>query len=178
MDSAVDVPHLRLSLARDSSTGATRARLDYLPREELVSSLSHFDKYFQRLDYELTSQLLHAELYTPTPVSISAGPSQLLSKMIASPFLVDVQVSAAAETEGCLSRLCDSHIDRWCQWVAHASKSTSDEEAKRRSERDASLAKVMVEEYKVRFARVLGEDFAPMAEPLAVCCLGPKDDER
>jgi hypothetical protein len=57
------------------------------------------------------------------------------------------------------------------------STSSDDDDVKAallRNERDGSLARVLYEEYKLRFAQTLGKDFAPMAEPLANCCMGPK----
>jgi hypothetical protein len=47
--------------------------------------------------------------------------------------------------------------------------------ALQRNVRDTSVARVMFEEYKIRYARVLGEDFAPKAEPIAEACMGPRE---
>ena len=171
-DASVDVPHLRISLARDAATGATRAQVDYLPRQELLSSLAHYDKYFASLDQEQTALLAStrtAPLQQPPRLP-------LLSRMVASPFMVDVLLPPEPPEAApllLLPLLCHSHIDRWCQWMQAAEPSATPLPVV--NARDASVAQVLFEEYKLRFACVLGRDFAPMAEPLALCCIGPAE---
>ena len=210
---SLDVPHMRLSLERDASSGASHLFMDYVPREELLVSLDHFDRFFSAVDPEVTALLepllqngtcKSARLGAGTNIEAGVGSvansgagavSSLLSRMTASPFAVNVLVPAELE-DSALPLLCYSHVDRWCRWMQQLQEQQEQQKmapaegkagdkvevkddaamtALQRNVRDTSVARVMFEEYKIRYARVLGEDFAPKAEPIAEACMGPRE---
>ena len=212
---SLDVPHMRLSLERDASSGTSHLFMDYVPREELLVSLDHFDRYFSVIDPEVAALLQpllqngscnSARLGAGTNIEVGGvgsavnlgarAVSSLLSRMTASPFAVNVLVPAELENT-VLPALCYSHVDRWCRWMQQLEEqkvqqkmASAEGEAEhnvdvkdaatmmtalQRNVRDTSVARVMFEEYKIRFARVLGEDFAPKAEPIAEACMGPRE---
>lgn len=155
VDAPLDVPHMRLCLVRNNTSSSCRVQLDYLPRQDLFASFEYFDKYFLGLDGGAAPQ---------SPL--------MISRLITSPFAVEVEASSLSQA----SLLCHSHTDRWCRWMANATSTVSSPslpEVSARNERDANMARLMYEEYKVRYANIMGADFAPFAEPVAKACMGP-----
>lgn len=149
VDAPLDVPHMRLCLVRSNSSSSCRVQLDYLPRQDLFASFEYFDKYFLGLEGGAAPQ---------SPL--------MISRLITSPFAVEVEASSLSQA----SLICHEHADRWCRWMVNA---TSTPEVSARNERDANMARLMYEEYKVRYANIMGADFAPFAEPVAKACMGP-----
>lgn len=178
VNAALDVPHMRLSIVQNSTSQAVRLKMDYVPREDLLSSLVHYDKYFYTLDSEI-NQLLH-RLKSDNSVRLhsdSETRATVLSRMIASPFALDLIVPTSPSTQhaaNTLNELCHSHVDRWCQWMnSDSSNVPATAGTPTRNDRDVHIARLFYEEYKMRFAHAMGADFAPLAEPIAQACMGP-----
>lgn len=184
----VDVPHLRVSLEQQPNGGsAFRVQLDYTPRSDLIASFAHFDKYFKGIDAEVQALVgplaQRGACRAPRPAFFEYS---LLPRMTASPFALELDVDDAAAAQS----LCAAHVDRWLCWVTRptaavtaaapppasasvASDADQPQVQVARRERDTNAARLLYEEYKLRYAAVMGASFAPFAEPIALACLGP-----
>jgi hypothetical protein len=128
-----DAPHLILKVSKSKPSDANQKltlMMDYIPRRELLTSLAYYDKYFKGLD-----EVLYRDIYRLADFSGSVGeslspvgqvmvripPESVLSRLLQSPFVVNVDVPFSEESSSAtelVESLCQAHINRWCDWVA------------------------------------------------------------
>lgn len=162
-----DAPHLRMMVC--SSPSGYHLLLDAIPREDLVTSIEHFDKYFKGVD----AWVARAET---DPLVNPRGPSPIfLSRILKGPLALDVDVVASPEGKDLVAKLCLEQVDRWCTWIASCDERNTSE-INTAFSRDASMHKLREEEAKFSLAALFNPDFAPKAAELAAALVGPDYD--
>ena len=98
----------------------------------------------------------------------------MLDHLVASPMRTEFTIT---DTEVSKS-ICSEHIERYISMVEKSmTKSINGSLVPAMVERDVNIFDSYLSKLKFEFADVMGRDFAPKAEDIALGILGPKDIE-
>lgn len=163
------IPHLEMTIA--SLTDRYILHLDYTPRKELLSDLEYFDTYFDGLEKEINDRI-NDEVASKS-LLLSTSQSSVLSKMLRSPFALDIIIPLNNDSMTVIGNLCEIHLNRWCKWMLAVKDTASDSEKLLLYKRDSQLRKLQHDHMRFNFALILGPDFAPKAEDISAGMIGP-----
>eukprot|EP01040_Poterioochromonas_malhamensis_P007193 gene7193-7764_t len=157
-----DLPHLQLSVHYNQSSQLYELLLDYPPRQDLLTNITYFDRYYKGLNYSRQEIVgWRGHIYNRRNIP---------ANLIRSPYCMHYGISSEGKDR--LLEECVEHVDIWCSWLLNDIK----EKYQRNDEglqRDLSLQKIWFESVKITYAELLGATFAPKALDIAATVIGP-----
>ena len=163
------IPHIEMTIA--STIDRYILHLDYTPRKELISDLEYFDTYFDGLEKEINDVINDG--VSSKSLLLSTSQSSVLSKMLKSPFALDLIIPLNKDSMTIIGNLCEIYLNRWCKWMLAVKDTKSELEKLLLYKRDSQLRKLQYDLMRFNFALILGADFAPKAEDISSGMIGP-----
>lgn len=165
-----NIPHLDLTIT--SLLDKYTLHLDYIPRKELITDMNYFDLYFDGLEKDISNIVNDGIASKTLSLSTISLPS-VLSKLVSSPFSLDIIIPMNSNSMNIIEKLCENHIKRWCNWMLSVKDTALEKDKLTLFQRDTQLRKLQYDHMKFNYAQMLGAEFAPKATEIAVGIIGP-----
>ena len=165
-----NIPHFEMTIT--SLSDKYTLHLDYIPRKELIADMNYFDLYFDGLEKDISNIVIDG-MNSKTLSLSTTSLSSVLSKLVSSPFSLDIILPNNSNSITVIEKLCENHIKRWCNWMLAVKDVTLEADKRILFQRDIQLRKLQYDHMKFNFAQILGAEFAPMAAEIAVGIIGP-----
>jgi hypothetical protein len=165
-----NIPHLEMTIT--SLLDKYTLHLDYIPRKELITDMNYFDLYFDGLEKDI-STIVNDGIASKTLSLSTSSLSSVLSKLVSSPFSLDIIIPMNNNRMNIIEKLCENHIKRWCNWMLAVKNTVLEEDKRIIFQRDTQLRQLQYDHMKFNYAQILGAEFDVMAANIAVGMVGP-----
>jgi hypothetical protein len=153
-----DIPHFRLTVSKESNNYVLL--LDFIPRCDLIQSMSYFDNYFYKFDETIYTIVNEC---SRSGSSMKALPISILTKLLLSPLNIYIEIPDDAIGIDYMKSIIGFYMKRYQEWIRNSVKvgDIINAEGEIVIGRDKSLQKLLLDEIKFKYAYLMGSSFAP-----------------